>query len=353
MVQEKAQMAAPMDPSASVASVASASKVGELFEYTVGNVSLPRQRSAMIPIVTDAIDVQRLSIYNQSVMPRNPLNGALITNTTQKHLLAGPITVLDGGAYAGDARIDNVPPGQDRLISYGIDLQVLVDAGENKTDSALTGGKIVKGVLHLTRRDVSSTPYVVQNKSDKDKAVIIEHPLQAEWKLVSPPSGAPAGAFAGTPYETTDKFHRFKGIVPAGKSARLVVDEEKVLGETLAILNAEGAQLELYSTHGQLPEKVKTPILKAMQLKSVMVATQQRIAERQQQAAGITQEQKRIRENMQAVDKTAAYYGRLLAKLNDQETQLEKLQGEVEALHAEFAQQRTALEEYLNGLNVE
>src|SRR5207248_1992103 len=40
----------PMDAGASIASVASASKIGELFQYTVGNVSLPRQRSAMIPI---------------------------------------------------------------------------------------------------------------------------------------------------------------------------------------------------------------------------------------------------------------------------------------------------------------
>ena len=36
---------APMDAAASVASVASAAKIGELFQYTVGSVSLPRQRS--------------------------------------------------------------------------------------------------------------------------------------------------------------------------------------------------------------------------------------------------------------------------------------------------------------------
>ena len=81
----------------------------------------------MIPIVTDAVEVEKLSIYNQAVLPKNPLNGARVKNTTGKHLLQGPITVLDAGAYAGDARIDDVPPGQERLISYGIDLQVLVE----------------------------------------------------------------------------------------------------------------------------------------------------------------------------------------------------------------------------------
>src|SRR5213079_2900402 len=90
----------PIDASASVASAASATKLGELFQYTVGSVTLPRQKSAMIPIVTDAVEVERLSIYNQSVLPKNPLYGARLKNTTGKHLLQGPVTVLQGGSYA-------------------------------------------------------------------------------------------------------------------------------------------------------------------------------------------------------------------------------------------------------------
>ena len=103
--------AGPMDATKSISSVASATSIGELFEYTVGNVTLPRQRSAMIPIITDPIEVERVSIYNPRVLARNPLNGARVKNTTKKHLLAGPVTVLDGATYAGDAQIDNIPPG--------------------------------------------------------------------------------------------------------------------------------------------------------------------------------------------------------------------------------------------------
>src|SRR6185503_13050144 len=118
------QQRAPMDATSSVRSVASAAKVGELFQYTVGNVSLPRQKSAMIPIITDEVEVEKLSIYNASVLAKNPLNGARVKNTTDKHLLQGPITVLDGHSYAGDARVEDLPPGQERLISYGVDQQV-------------------------------------------------------------------------------------------------------------------------------------------------------------------------------------------------------------------------------------
>ena len=115
------------DEPQSVSSITDAAKVGELFQYTVGNVSLPRQRSAMIPIINDPVEVEKLSIFNQSVLGNHPLNGARLKNTTAdaKHLLGGPVTVFDEGRYAGDAQIDNVPPGETRLLSYGIDLQTV------------------------------------------------------------------------------------------------------------------------------------------------------------------------------------------------------------------------------------
>ena len=106
----------------------------------------------MIPIITDDVECEKLSIYNASVLPKNPLNGARLKNTTGKHLLQGPITVLDGNSYAGDARIDNVPPGQERLLSYGIDLQMTVDSTKNTQEDHIQTGKIVKGVLTITRK---------------------------------------------------------------------------------------------------------------------------------------------------------------------------------------------------------
>ena len=173
-----------IDASASVSSAASAAKLGELFQYTVGSVSLPRQKSAMIPIVTDAVEAERLSIYNLSVLAKHPLNGARLKNTTGKHLLAGPVTVLEAGSYAGDASIDNLPPGQERLISYGIDLRVLVDATKNRQEDAVLSGKVVKGVLTVSRRHVFTQEYLAENKGDKDKTLVVEHPRRGGgWKL--------------------------------------------------------------------------------------------------------------------------------------------------------------------------
>jgi len=184
--REVQQLNQPINPVASITSAASAAKARRAVPvHDPRSVSLPRQRSAMIPIITDPVEVERVSIYRQSVLPRNPLNGAKVTNTTGKHLLAGPVTVLANGSYAGDAQIDNLPPGQNRLLSYGIDLQMLVDVTP-KEEEWLQTGSIVKGVLKLQRKHLATSEYAIQNKGDEDKTLIVEHPFRPDWKLVEP-----------------------------------------------------------------------------------------------------------------------------------------------------------------------
>jgi len=334
----------PMDDfSKSVASVASASKVGELFQYTVGSVSLPRQRSAMIPIITDDVEIERLSIYNPTVLPRNPLNGARIKNTTGKHLLQGPITVIDGSSYAGDARIDNVPPTQERLISYGVDLQVLVDATKGEDTDVIQTGKIVKGVLELTRKLVHTQHYTAESKADHDKTMIFEHPLRSGWKLVAPEK----------PLEKTETLYRFKKALPKGKSTSLDVVEELVTGQTIAILNTDIGSLEFYSKSDRIPKKVRDVLTKAIGLRNDMTDTQRQIEERRRQVAEITNEQTRIRENLKTVDRNSEYATRLLKKLNDQETSIEKLQTEADSLQKQLEKQRAEFEAFLQGTSVE
>jgi hypothetical protein len=332
-----------MDAAASVNSIASAAKVGELFQYTVGSVTLPRQTSAMIPVVTDPVVVERLSIYNASVLPKNPLLGARVKNTTGKHLLQGPVTVLDGGAYAGDARIDDLPPGQERLVSYGVDQQVLVQAVNAKQENAVQTGKIVKGVLQLTRRLVASQEYAAENKGEKDKTLVIEHPRRGGgWKLAEPAKAD----------ETTDALYRFKGGVQAGKGTKLAVREELVTVERVVLLNVDDGMLDVYVRTGEIPQTVRDALTKAAQLRQGLAGTRQQVQQRRQRLDVITKEQTRLRDNMKTVAQNTDYYQRLLKKLDEQESTIEGLQKEVAGLEAEAEQQRKAMEDYLNGLTV-
>ena len=331
-----------MDMSASVQSIASAAKMGELFQYTIPNVTLPRQKSAMLPIVTDSISIERVSIYNASVLQKNPLNGVRLKNTTGKHLLQGPVTVLDNDHYAGDARIDNVPPGQERLLSYGIDLQMAVDNTKNTQQVDVVTGKIVKGVLTIDRKIVSSQEYLAENKSDKDKVLVIEHPIRYGWKL----------ADTQKPVETTTSLYRFQGTVPAKKATTLSVKEETVRSEVISILSTDATTFLTYSQSSDLPANVRAALIKAAALKQALVETERLANVNHREVESIAAEQSRIRENMKTVGQTNQYYQRLLAKLNEQESAIEKLQTQVVELNTKASTQRKELEAYLADLNI-
>src|SRR5438445_13062378 len=96
--------------------------------------------------------------------------------------------------------------------------------------------------------------HLVENLSQKAKDVIVEHPVQTEWKLVETPK----------PIETTDSLYRFLDSVPAGKTRTLTVKEERVQGETIANLPADLGQLEFSSRSGEIAAGVREALLKTM-----------------------------------------------------------------------------------------
>jgi hypothetical protein len=333
----------PIDPTASVIAQASASGLGELFQYTVGDVSIKRQESAMIPIVTDDIDAQKVSIYNQNVLPNHPLNGVRIKNTTHKHLLQGPITVIEAGSYAGDAQIDDTPPGQRRLVSYGIDLKVLVEITNDRPTDSIQTAKLVKGVLQLTWKDVNQTTYLISNRATVDKTIVVEYPRQENWKLVDPPA----------PDELTDSLYRIERTVRAGKLLKLPIRQEMTRQEQLQIFALDPAKLELYVKLTSISPKVRDALAQVMDMKREMASTQQQLDERVREVAGMSGEQSRIRDNMRAVAPSTDYYARLIKKLDQQETQIEAWQKEQVSLQTQLDSQRKALEQKIVQLNVE
>jgi hypothetical protein len=336
--------AKPMDMTASIASAASATKLGELFQYTVGSVSLPRQRSAMIPIVADDVEVERLSIYNYGVLAKNPLIGARLKNTTkdQKHLLEGPITVFVDSRYAGDARIDNLPPGQERLLSYGIDLEVNVVADSTAADSSLRTARVDRGVMIIVLKQVYRQRYQVENKSPREKTLLLEHAINPGKDAVVTPK----------PLEKTDEVYRFKETLAPNASRTIEVKEEVIQEETLDLGPADITALDYYSRAPQIPEKVRKAVAQAMELKRAAVDLERQIQAREKDLARIPTDQTRIRENMKVVDKSTDYYNDLLKKLRTQESELESLTQDVAKLRVDLDAQKKKLNEYLKELTL-
>src|SRR5579862_6460806 len=131
--------------------------------------SLPPQKSALLPIVNQDVEGSKVSIYNQNVHAKFPLLGLKFKNSTPLHLMQGPITVFENNSYAGDARILDLQPKEERLISYAIDLGTEVEPVVNEGKDSILKIKINKGVVESTHVIRQSKTYKVKNRSDQDR----------------------------------------------------------------------------------------------------------------------------------------------------------------------------------------
>ena len=326
-----------------VVAAAEATALGELFEYSISTpVTLARQTSALLPIVHDTVQGTKLSIYNAQVHAKHPLNGVRLRNATALHLMQGPITVFEAGSYAGDARLPDLAPGGEQLISYAIDLKVEVESVAPATQPELVSVSLRKGTLLATHKAVAQTTYTVKNRDQKHKTVIVEHPLRPEWQLVAPEQ----------PTERTRDAYRFAVAVVPEQSAQLLVREEKPLQQTVRLLDTGADRIAYYLQAQQLSPAVKQALQKVVSLRERLEQTRAQGQRLAQQLEAITQEQARIRQNMERLAANSDLYQRYVRKLDQQETEVDSLRKESNSLKTTEERQKRELDEFLLGLEL-
>ena len=335
--------AAPLALEQGVTAAAQATELGEFFEYAISApVSLARQKSAMLPIVNATVEGAKVSIYNQRVHAKHPLHGVRLRNATALHLLQGPVTVFDGGVYAGDARLEDLPPGQERLISYAMDLKTEVEPVSEPEQHELVTVSVRQGTLLATHKASAERVYNIRNRDQKPHLVLIEHPFRADWQLVAP----------STATERTRDVYRFAVTVAPGEGTRLRVREERPLQQSVALTDSGPDVLAYYLRATQVSDKVKEALQRVSTLRDRLDQTVQQGRRLEQQINDISQEQARIRENMGKLAQNSELYNRYVRKLDQQETEIDKIRKDSEALKKTEAQQRSELNDYLMGLDI-
>jgi hypothetical protein len=333
-----------MDLGAGVSSVASAAKLGDFFQYAIDKpVSLARQKSALLPIINKDVEGTRVSIYNERTQAKFPLLGLKFKNTSGLHLMQGPITVFEGSNYAGDARILDLQPNEERLISYAIDLGTEVNPVPSTDNGRLIQVKAVKGVLHTTTKLRESKTYTIKNRNEQERTLLIEHPVRNDFKLVSDTK----------PVETASDVYRFQLKVPGGKTQTQTVTEERVINATVQLTNVDDNNIRHFISQTITSDKVKKGLQQAMELRWATAKTQREIAELQRQLETIRQDQPRLRSNLKELPQTSEAFQRIVKKFNEQETQIEKYLADIKKLQGVEHTQRKAFEDFLADFSAE
>jgi len=329
---------------AAIQSVAAGESLGEFFRYEIAEpVSIARQRSAMLPIVTERVTAERVSIYDDRVMPKHPLAGVRLVNSTKLDLMQGPITVFDGGAYAGDARIEDLPAGSSRLLTYAVDLDVEVAPRFEPRPEEIVSVKLVKGTLAVSRKLARRKVFEVKNAGSEPVKLLVEHPLEPGWRLVEP----------GEPAEKTRDRYRFAVEAEPGKPTTLVVAEDQVVSQQMALTTVDDGTILVFVNAKATPPAVKQALGQVIERKRAIERLAQERGRREQEIQVVTQEQERIRQNMAQLDRAGELYTRYVQKFAAQEDRVETLRKEIAAIEVEQQQARQALDDMLSKLDVE
>ena len=327
----------------SIQSVAQGATLGELFRYEIAKpVSIARQRSAMLPIVSEQIEAEKVSIYDDRVLAKHPLAGLRLVNSTKLNLMQGPVTVYDGDVYAGDARVEDLAPGSERLVSYAVDLDVEVAPRTEPRPEEIVSVKLAKGTLVVTRKLARRKIFEIKNSGADAVKLLVEHPREEPWKLVAPEK----------PAETTRDRYRFAVTAEPGKPVTLEVAEEQQTLQQLALVNTDDSTILFFTNAKQTSPAVKEALTAVIERKREIERFVQERAKREQEVNVVGQEQERIRQNMAQLERTSDLYTRYVQKFAVQEDRVETLRKEVADLQAKELEARRALDDYLQQLEL-
>jgi hypothetical protein len=329
---------------ASVAAAATGGVLGDHFQYTIDHpVTLGRQKSAMLPIVGKDVEGQKVSIYNPVVQRAHPLLGLRFKNTSGAHLNQGPVTVFEGSVYAGDTRVLDVQPGEERLVSYAIDLGTEVDPQAGPGTQKVTSVKAVKGIVTTKTLLTEVRNYKVVNRSQADRTLLIEHPNRTaqQFKLVG----------TEKPAEETPEFLRFQTPVKAGETKTFTVTEEKEVATSVALTNNADDTIRYFVNLAEASPALKAKLQDALRVKGEWDATRRELAQVQADLNRLTADQDRIRKNLRETPKEADVYDTYLKKLSAQEKEIDALTASQKTLMDGEFKARKKYEDYLANLS--
>ncbi|MDR2718980.1 MAG: DUF4139 domain-containing protein [Treponema sp.] len=328
-----------------VIETAAGAAAGDQFEFTVKNpVSLDRRMSAMLPLVESPVEARRLLFFSGATAGKgnqHPRLSAELTNTSGMKLPAGPITVYDGGTYAGDALIEFWNEGEKRLISFGEDLSVNAAVFDSNSRTVISV-KISGGVMTINRSQEYMKTYTFHNTAAQAKSVMVEHPATPGASLETPQAD-----------EQTPTAYRFTMILPAEKEITLLVRESRPIMEKISLLQMrQEIFLSYVMSNQEIPPAVQAALRQAVNLWNVVNAAETAVTEAENRRSFLVNEQERVRKNIEVTGGQTQQGQEYLKRLQSLDNDIDKIAGELEKLKADVKQAQKAYTDYLGSLNL-
>ncbi|HED53001.1 MAG TPA: hypothetical protein ENJ00_02215 [Phycisphaerales bacterium] len=328
----------------STQAMASSGDEGEVFFYKLDNpVSIQRQQSAMIPIITGPIEGRRVSIFSPDTSGTHPYRGIELTNSTGLKLMPGPLSVYDSSVFAGDSQIGYIGDGEHRMLAYAVDLDLDIIRNTIQ-ESNVRRVRIIDGVIQQTMSMEQHAEFTLDNHDTKrDRTVVVEVPRLDGWELISKTK----------PYETTANLYRFEIAMGSNATKKLEVTQQRTQSTSLALTSMNLETLISYQRQGAASQEIVDAFRGYRTRRAAVEEVKHKIADNEAETERITKDSMRIRDLMRAVSRQDALYSRYLKQLEAHEDRIDALRRERESLKVELNQKQRDLDLYVRTLRVE
>jgi hypothetical protein len=313
------------------------------FEFTFKTpVCLPRRQSAMLPLAECALRAEKTLVFSGAGVPgraAHPFVSAVITNDSGMKLPAGPVTVYDGGIYAGDTLLEFFPKDEKRIISYGEDLAVsgsFAD-GVNRISRVVSVGD---GKMLARRTVIYERVYTFINASGEPKRLIIEHPFRSGRACLRLPLEYS---------EKTSGLYRFDTTLPPGSSS-FEVREEELTGHDIILSSFGSDDFAAYTASEDVPAPVKDGLRAAAELLRDTRDKTEKLEELRRKLGNLHGDQERTRKNLAAAGTHTQQAHGYLTRLAQLDSGIDALQGEIAAAEETEKTAMRAYQDFLRGL---
>lgn len=309
-------------------------------------VTVMNGQSLAVPIVDKDVPGELVSLYQPDVHPRHPLAALKLTNDTETGLPPGVLTLYERGKtetdYVGDAQLATLPVGEARMLGFALDQKVLIDR-EDKFEKTISKATLAGGIFKASVVDQRNSVYTIKGPAKEDRRVVIEHPRQAGWELVTPdPKSA----------EMTDTAFRIPFDVKAGATIKQTVTTQWSREEQQQLVDL-GLDLVLaYASNENLTMAQRSAFARMGEFKRSIEELDRQIEVAGEARDRIFEDQERIRENIKAVPAGSALQQRYLRSMGDLEDQAETQKRNIDRLSRERAAEQQRLADYVAGLQL-
>ncbi len=331
MAMRAQAMPAPAEPSRGPEAVSVEGDVGVTFTLPQP-VTLKAGATLTVPIIDADLDADLVSLWRDG-SGGSPQAAVFLSNTTGKSVPPGIFTVYGPDGYLGDAQVAGIPPGEKRFAAFAADPKTQV-VKDQKQQMTIVGLSSRDGVLSFRRLNVYTTLYRLTAPKGEARTVMIDH-----------------DKFSGTE-ATTDAdvlsnergWLRLRTKMPAGTTKIVRVTE--TLPDTYEIRIADTTAESLLSYASTLNiEPAMANKLKGLAAIKGRVADAERAIERAEQiVARQSDEQGRIRANLEVLPETSDSAKSYIAKLARSEKTIEGAEAARTEAQAKADRERAALD---------